>query len=66
MIGLVGDGPTNQRELERAEINRGETVPTVWLLKLDSNEIQATSRSFSPEELKEYSQNRETRLAASA
>ena len=67
MFGLVGDGPTNQRELAWAEISRGETVPTVWLLKLDPNGIQATSRSFSPEELKDYSQrNRETRLSASA
>ena len=65
--GLVGeDGYTNEKELAWAEINRGESVPTVWLLRLNPNEIQATSRSFSYEEVKEYSQtNRETRLSES-
>jgi len=48
-----------EKELAWAHINRGETVPTV-LLRL---KIQATSRSFSYEEVKEFSQkNRETRF----
>jgi hypothetical protein len=65
--GLVGDGPTNQRELAWAEIGAGETVPTLWLQKLDEREIKAQGRSFDYEEVKEYSQkNRETRLSASA
>jgi len=66
--GLVGeDGYTNEKELAWAEINLGEKVPTVWLLRLNPNEIQATSRSFSYEEVKEFSQkNRETRLSESA
>lgn len=59
--------PTNQRELASAEIGGGKTVPTLWLQKLDVKEIQAHGRSFSYEEVKEYSQrNRETRLSASA
>lgn len=65
--GLVGDDPTNQRELAWADINRGESVPTVWLQKLDPKETRAQGRSFSYEEIKEYSQrNRETRLSTSA
>jgi hypothetical protein len=65
--GLVGDGPTNQRELAWAEISRGETVPTLWLQKLDVKETPAQGRSFSYEEIKEYSQkNREARLSTSA
>src|SRR5260221_12130854 len=67
--GLVGDGPFDQREmaLAWAEISRGETVPTLWLQKLDVIETRVQGRSFSPEELKEYSQkNREIRLSASA
>jgi hypothetical protein len=63
--GLVddGDGNANQAELAWAEINRGETVPTLWLQKLTVNEIPAKGRSFSYEETKEYSQkNREARL----
>jgi hypothetical protein len=67
MFGLVGDGPTNQRELAWAEIGRGDTAPTLWLQKLDLKETRAQGRSFSYEEVKEYSQtNRETRLSASA
>ena len=67
MFGLVGEGPTNQRERAGAEIGRGDTVPAVWLQKLDSEETRAQGRSFSYEEVKEYSQrNRETRLSASA
>jgi hypothetical protein len=69
MFGLVGDGRTNQRELAWAEIGRGrgDTVPTLWLQKLELKETRAQSRSFSYEEVKEYSQrNRETRLSASA
>ena len=59
--GLVGDGPTNQRELAWADINRGESVPTLWLQKF-LEETRALGRSFSYEEVKEYSQkNRETR-----
>jgi hypothetical protein len=67
MFGLVGDGPANQRELAWAEIGRADTVPALWLQKLDSKETRAQGRSFSYEEVKEYSQmNRETRLSASA
>jgi len=67
MFGLVGDGPTNQRELAWAEIGRGDTEPAVWLQKLDSESTRAQGRSFSYEEVKEYSQrNRETRLSAPA
>lgn len=59
--------PTNQKELAWAEIGAGQTVPTQWLQKLDVSELQAQSRSFSYEEVKEYSQkNRETRLSAAA
>lgn len=67
--GLVddGNGDANQTDLAWAEINRGETVPTLWLQKLDLKEIQPQGRSFSYEEMKEYSQkNRETRLSKSA
>lgn len=65
--GLVGDGPTNQRELAWAEINRGEVVPTLLLQKLDVKETQAQGRAFTAEEMKEYSQkNREARLSTSA
>lgn len=65
--GLVGDDDcADQRELAWTEIGQGNTVPTVWLQKL-LNETPAKSRSFSDEEVKEYSQkNRETRLSASA
>ena len=59
--------PTNQKELAWAEIGAGQTVPTQWLQKLDVSELQTQSRSFSYEEVKEYSQkNRETRLSAAA
>ena len=59
--------PTNQREVASTEIGAGKTVRTLWLQKLDVREIQAQGRSFSYEEVKEYSQrNRETRLSASA
>ena len=65
---LVGDGGyEDQRELAWAEIGAGKTVPTLWLQKLHEREIKAQGRSFSYEEVKEYSQtNRETRLSASA
>lgn len=65
--GLVGDGGyVDQKELAWAEIGQGKTVPTVWLQKLNV-EIRAQGRSFSYEEVKEYSQkNRETRLSTSA
>lgn len=65
--GLVGDDAANQKELAWAEIGRGEAVPTLWLQKLEGKEIKAQGRSFSYEEMKEYSQrNREARLSASA
>jgi hypothetical protein len=63
--GLVdnGDGYANQTELAWAEIGRRETVPTLWLQKLNVKEIQVQGRSFSYEEVKEHSQkNREARL----
>ena len=60
-----GDGSANQRELAWAEIGQGKTVPTVWLQKLATNETPARGRSFSYEEVKEFSQkNRETRLSS--
>ena len=66
----MGDdgGYADQKELAWAEIARGgETVPTVWLQKLDVRETRLQGRSFSYEEVKESSQkNRETRLSASA
>jgi hypothetical protein len=63
--GLVGDGPTNQRELAWADIRRGEAVPTLTLQKLAEKEMRAQGRTFSYEEVKEYSQkNRETRLSS--
>ena len=59
--------PTNQKELARADISARKTAPTLWLQKLDVGELQAQGRSFSYEEVKEYSQkNRETRLSAPA
>lgn len=59
--------PTNQKDLAWAEIGAGKTLPTLWLQKLDARELQAQGRSFSYEEVKEYSQkNRETRVSASA
>jgi hypothetical protein len=66
--GLVGDGGyADQKELAWAEIGRGETVPTLWLQKLDVKEIKPQGRSFSYEEMNAYSQkNRETRLSKSA
>ena len=67
--GLVddGDGYANQKELAWAEINRGEAVPTLWMQKLDVKEMRPRGRSFSHEEVKEFSQkNRETRLSTSA
>ena len=65
--GLDGtDGDADQAELASAEINRGETVPTLWLQKLDARETQARGRSFSYDEMKASSQkNRETRLSKS-
>jgi hypothetical protein len=64
--GLVGDdGYINEKELAWREINQGKAVPTVWLQKLIPNEMPL-SRSFSYEEVKEFSQkNREARLATS-
>lgn len=66
--GLVGDGGyADQKELAWAEINRGESVPTLLLQKLDVKETKAQVRSFTAEEMKEFSQhNRETRLSTSA
>ena len=59
--------PTNQKDLAWTEIGAGKTLPTLWLQKLDVRELQAQGRSFSYEEVKEYSQkNRETRLSAPA
>jgi len=67
--GLVGDGDgyDNQQELAWAEINRGEKVPTLWLQKLIGKETETRGRSFTYEEMKEYSQkNPEARLSKSA
>jgi hypothetical protein len=59
--------PTYQKEPAWAENGAGKTVPTLWLPKPDVWELQAQGRSFSYEEVKEYSQkNRETRLSAPA
>jgi hypothetical protein len=46
MFGMVGDGPTNQRELEWAEIGRGDTVPTLWLQKLDFKRHTSSRQVF--------------------
>lgn len=71
--GLVddGDGENNQKELAFAEIGRGEKVPTLWVRKIEgklhAEEMKVQGRSFSYEEVKEYSQkNRERRLSQSA
>jgi len=66
--GVEGDGGyLDQKELAWAEISQGKTVPTVWLQKLDVKETRPQGRSFSYEEVKEYSQkNREARLSTSA
>ena len=63
--GLVGDGPDSQEELAWAEINRGETVPTLWLQKLDTTKVaRPKGRSFDQDEVKEFSRrNRKIRLA---
>jgi hypothetical protein len=59
--------PTNQKELAWAAIGAGKIVPRLWPQKLDVRELQAQGRSFSYEEVKEYSQkNREARLSAPA
>ena len=66
--GLTGDGPFDQREmaLAWAEISRGETVP-ILTLQLLLRETRVQGRSFTYEEVKEYSQkNREIRLSTSA
>lgn len=65
--GLEGDdGYVAQKELAWTEISQGKPVPTL-LLQLLGKEIKGTSRSFSYEEMKEYSQkNRETRFSTSA
>ena len=66
--GLVGNDADNQSELAWADINRGEQVPTLFLQKLhESGPVKPTGRSFTYEEMKEYSQhNRESRLSAKA
>jgi hypothetical protein len=65
--GLAGDDDhADQKELAWADISRGEKVPTLWLQKL-ATEMKAAGRSFSYEEVKEYSQrSREARLSTSA
>jgi len=48
--GLVGaDDYANQKELARAEINRGENVPTLWLQKLDVKEIRPQGIAVLPD-----------------
>jgi hypothetical protein len=72
--GLVGDGPTNQRELAFADIGAGKPVPTLLLRKLaaialvpSAKEQKPSGRSWDADEVKKYSQeNRKTRLSASA
>ena len=60
------DGYISQKDLAWAEVGQGKKVPTVWFQKLDAKVTPAQSRSFTYEEVKEYSQkNRETRLSAS-
>jgi hypothetical protein len=62
--GLEGDAETSQKELAWSEIGRCEAVPTLRLQRLDSVEMKAVGRSFSYEEVKEFSQkNREIRLS---
>jgi hypothetical protein len=62
-----GNAQDNQWELAYADISRAESVPTIWLRRVEGADIQASGRSFSAEELKGYSQhNREMRLSAAA
>ena len=65
--GLEGKGGNaDQMELAWADIGARKAVPTLWLQQL-TKETVAQGRSFSAEEMKEYSQkNREIRLWASA
>jgi hypothetical protein len=65
---FVGDdGRHNEKELAWAEIGRGETVPTLWLLQLITEETKFQGRSFDADEVKAWSQkNRKFRLAQSA
>jgi hypothetical protein len=70
----VGSDVENQREMAWADIGSGKTVPTLllhWLRKLEAAErltvraTKARGRSFTYEEMKEYSQrNRALRLSA--
>lgn len=66
--GLVGNDAANQEKLAWADINRGEAVPTLYLLKLqECGPITPTGQSFDPDEMKAYSRhNRARRLARAA
>jgi hypothetical protein len=63
--GLVGeDAYANEKELAWAEIGRRETVPTLWLQKLDTGKTDFRGRSFDADEVKAWSQeNRKYRIA---
>lgn len=70
IFGINGTGLTegnardNERELALADISRGESVPTIWLRKIEV-EIKASGTCYTYDELKASSQqNREIRLAA--
>jgi hypothetical protein len=72
IYGIDGQGLTeggareNERELASADISRGESVPTIWLQKIEGTQTKASGTSFIYEELKASSQhNREHRLSAS-
>ncbi len=66
--GLVGDdGRFNENELAWADINRGETVPTLWLLRLSTEKTAFRGKSFDADEVKASSQkNRKYRIAKSS
>jgi hypothetical protein len=60
-----GKARDNERELAFADISRGESVPTIWLQKIEDTQVKASGTSFVYEELKASSQqNREKRLSA--
>src|SRR5258708_5259520 len=46
-----GEARENERELAWAEISRGESVPTIWLQKIEGTQTNASGRSLSAGEL---------------
>jgi hypothetical protein len=66
--GLIGNDAANQEKLAWADINRGEAVPTLYLLKLRAKQpIAPTGQAFEPDNLGAYSRrNRAIRLNRAA